>query len=431
MACFLLFELLVISLVGVRSVSNCPDRQSIEESLSKVHVPGAAIIVVNATDVLYEQAFGYQSLSRKQSIDIDKSIFTLASVSKTFIGVAVMQLVEKELVDLDTDINQYLSEPARRIFHPQYPSHSITLRKLISHTASIYSNITSLTDFILLNDTVFTSQTALADMCFTYLNPNSSNWLPKPPGSVYLYSNEGSSLAALVVERIAKIPYDQYIKEYILKPLNIDVRKTGFRLADFENREELVEHYVYVSNQSFLPLWNKELPHFNITQIAECLPTWLHIPFFSIKAFPAGLLRISTGSLSLFLRMIINNGSSILTPRSVAEMRRVVGDGLIPQYTENSIGNSTDVSMMPTAGLGWFWHTMSDGHQYFGHNGGLPGVANLMLINEKNNIGVIVLTNGDILQPIDLSAEIYATIIDIHKKMFQCFDINTTNSIVF
>ncbi|CAF3046452.1 unnamed protein product [Rotaria sp. Silwood2] len=261
------FAVVLLSIVIVRSASNCPDRKFIKESLGKVHIPGAAIIVVNATDTLYEQAFGYQSLLPEHSIDIDNLIFTSASISKTFIGVAVMQLVEKNLIDLDADINPYLSEPDRKIFHPQYPSHAITLCKLLAHTASINGTISSLTNFIRPDDTVFTSETALADMCFTYFSPNSSHWLPKPPDTVAFYSNEGSSLAALVVERVTKMPYDQYIKEFILKPLNIDIHKTGFRLSDFKNRKELVKHYVYAINESFLPLWSEEMPQFNITQI--------------------------------------------------------------------------------------------------------------------------------------------------------------------
>ncbi|CAF4837996.1 unnamed protein product, partial [Rotaria socialis] len=51
-------------------------------------------------------------------------------------------------------------------------------------------------------------ETTLADICFTYINPNTSNRLPEPPGSVTYYSNEGSALAALVVERMTKMPYD-------------------------------------------------------------------------------------------------------------------------------------------------------------------------------------------------------------------------------
>ncbi|CAF1536244.1 unnamed protein product, partial [Adineta steineri] len=97
-----LIFVLIVNGIGIYG-SNCPDQQLIEKSLEKVHIPGAAIIVINATHTLYEKAFGYQSLLPKQPIDIDKSIFALASISKTFIAAAVMQLVEQERIDLDTD----------------------------------------------------------------------------------------------------------------------------------------------------------------------------------------------------------------------------------------------------------------------------------------------------------------------------------------
>ncbi|CAF2747458.1 unnamed protein product [Rotaria sp. Silwood2] len=97
-------------------------------------------------------------------------------------------------------------------------------------------------------------------MCFQYLNPDTSNWLPKPPGSVTFYSNEGSSLAALVVERITKTPCDQHVKENILKPLGIDIHKTDFRLSDFEDRNDFVKHYTNAFNESFLQAWNQIMP---------------------------------------------------------------------------------------------------------------------------------------------------------------------------
>jgi CubicO group peptidase (beta-lactamase class C family) len=246
--------------------SNCPDRQSIEKSLEKVHIPGAAIIVVNATHTLYEQAFGYQSLLPEEPIDLDKSIFALASISKTFIAAAVMQLVEQELIDLDTDVNQYLSEPNRRIFHPHYPLHSITLRKLLSHSASIAVDPQVQNSYYRPGDTAF--EESLAEMCFKYVNPNTTFWLPKPPGSVSFYSNEGSALAALVIERVAKMPYIQYVKENILKPLGVDINKVGVRLADFlNNTDDFVKHYTYAFNSSYIPEWNQAIPGLNLTQL--------------------------------------------------------------------------------------------------------------------------------------------------------------------
>ncbi|CAF2861780.1 unnamed protein product [Rotaria sp. Silwood2] len=263
MLCLLLT--ITLALLLTTNASTCPNRQLIEESLKQVHIPGAVIVVVNATHILYEQVFGYQSLSPEQPMDVERSIFPLGSISKTFIAIAVMQLVEQELADLDTDVNQYLAESQKRIYHPQYPSHAITLRKLLSHSASIDVRPDAQNTHLRPGDDAYNE--SLADGCFKYVNPNTSNWLPRPPGSVTWYANLGASLAALVVERVANMSYIDYIEERILKPLGVDISKTGVRLSDFENTEDLVKHYVYAFNTSHLEQWKRFIPHLNITQI--------------------------------------------------------------------------------------------------------------------------------------------------------------------
>ncbi|CAF3957607.1 unnamed protein product [Rotaria sp. Silwood2] len=331
-------------------------------------------------------------------MDVDKSIFGVASISKTLIAVAVMQLVEKELVDLDTDINRYLSEPHHRIFHPNYSSHSITLRRLLSHSSSIAVDEGIQLSLYRPGDAAF-EQSTLAETLFTNVNPNTSNWLPKPPGTVAFYSNDGSSLAGLVVERVANMPFDRYVKEKIMKPLSIDINKVGVRLADFSNREDLVKHYAYAFNASNLNEWTQGMPQLNVTQLSDNFPTWLYIPFFGFSTYPAGLFRMSAGSLSKFLQMFMNNGSVLLNPRSVAEMKMIVGGGLILYYDPNGIASSS-VIPPPSFGLSWTWQTLSDGRRYIGHSGSLPGSRHWMLVNANNTVGVIVLTNGDSNVPI-------------------------------
>ncbi|CAF1493815.1 unnamed protein product [Rotaria sordida] len=359
-------------------------------------------------------------------MDVEKSIFAVASISKTFIAVAVMQLVEKELVDLDTDINQYLSEPRQRIFHPNYPSHSITLRRLLSHSSSIAVDESIQLSLYQLGDTAF-EQSTLAEILFTHINPNTSNWLPKPPGTVAFYSNYGSSLAGLVVERVANMSFDQYVKEKIMKPLSIDISKVGVRLADFSNREELVKHYAYAFNASNLNEWIQGMPQLNVTQLSDNFPTWLYIPFFGFSAYPAGLFRMSTRSLSKFLQMFMNNGSTLLSPRSIAEMKLIVGNGLIPYYDPHGIVNSSIIAP-PTFGLSWTWQTLSDGRRYIGHSGSLPGSRHWMLINEKNTVGVIILTNGDSNVPSDRSSQYYKILENIHLALIQCFETEISKS---
>ena len=116
--------LLVILIIGLRKdktfdmyLMEKKDRSrlttfELENILNDANIPGLVAIVVNRTDILYEQAVGYHfpGISKeRQPMDSSKSIFVLASISKTFIVIAVMQLVEQNLLDLDQDINKYLS----------------------------------------------------------------------------------------------------------------------------------------------------------------------------------------------------------------------------------------------------------------------------------------------------------------------------------
>jgi CubicO group peptidase (beta-lactamase class C family) len=103
---------------------------------------GAAIVIVNASGTVHQQTFGYDyplNSSQRQPIDASNSVFLLASISKTSIAVAAMQMVEANRLNLDTDINQYLS-PILNVVHSQYPNVTITMRHLLMHASGIGTN---------------------------------------------------------------------------------------------------------------------------------------------------------------------------------------------------------------------------------------------------------------------------------------------------
>lgn len=242
---------------------NCLDQKWIEKTLREAYIPGAAIIVVNSSHIVHETTFGYHSILPPKRINTRDSVFTLASISKTFIAAAVMKLVEEKRVDLDTDINEYLAEPRYRIFNPKYPQYSITLRQLLSHSSSIAVNESVQISLYDIGDTAF-ERSNLANILFHLLNSNTSNWLPTPPGSASFYSNEGSSLAGLVVERVTNTSFDEYVKKNIFKPLNIDIDRVGVRLSDFKCQEDLVKHYAYALTNNNLNDWLEIMPQLNI-----------------------------------------------------------------------------------------------------------------------------------------------------------------------
>lgn len=242
----------------------CCDKAFIDDLLFNAHIPGAVALVVNRTGIVFEYSYGYDCLSTLRSTTVNRSIFALASLSKTFIAVSVMQLLQSNHVNLDRDINEYMNSSSERIFHPLYPASNITLRQLLSHSASINRNDHMEGTFVELGDQALTS-TGLWNTCYKFLHPNVSNWLPYPPGSVTLYSNIGSSLAALVVERVTRMPYDQYVRENILKPLGIDIGRAAYRLSDLENQNDLVRHYTF--NQSRFDLLNQLFPQLELKQV--------------------------------------------------------------------------------------------------------------------------------------------------------------------
>ena len=116
------------------------------------------------------------------------------------------------------------------MIHPSYPGHTLTMRHLLTHTASIGSNTREeLKDYV--PGDGFT-RTKLSDFILPYLS-DPANWLSNPPGNVTYYSNIGAGLAALIVERIAKISFERYVQEQILERLGIGRKQASYRLSDF------------------------------------------------------------------------------------------------------------------------------------------------------------------------------------------------------
>src|ERR1700761_5202944 len=76
--------------------------------LERSDIAGASVLVIENGQVLLRKGYGYADLKNKKPVDPAATIFRLASISKLFTWVSVMQLVEQGKLDLDTDVNRYL-----------------------------------------------------------------------------------------------------------------------------------------------------------------------------------------------------------------------------------------------------------------------------------------------------------------------------------
>lgn len=119
-----------------RSLEPSASFQALADSLvpaemARHHIPGGVLVAVQGGTVAFARGYGYADLEQDTRVDPERSIFSVASVSKVFTATAAMQMVERGRMTLDTDLNQYLK---RFQIAPSYQE-PVTLFHLLTHTA--------------------------------------------------------------------------------------------------------------------------------------------------------------------------------------------------------------------------------------------------------------------------------------------------------
>ncbi|MEP3226667.1 MAG: serine hydrolase [Parasphingorhabdus sp.] len=129
----------------------------------------------------------------------------IASISKFFVGLAVMRLVDRNQLQLDQDVSAYLGWTLR---HPDYPDNPITLRLLLSHQSGLRDGI----NYALPMDSVLES--ALQDPAAWDQN--------HPPGGYFAYANLNFPVIAAIMEAVTGTRFDQIMQAEIFTPLQLD-----------------------------------------------------------------------------------------------------------------------------------------------------------------------------------------------------------------
>lgn len=173
---------------------------------------GSSFYVLSMGDIVGASHYGLEDISSGRAVDAD-TIYHWASITKTLNAVALMQLVERDLVSLDDPITEYLPE-TKQVHNPFGDMEEITLRHLITHSSGF-----RMMTFPWGGDKPWHpheprhwSQIA-AMMPFTAIEFE--------PGSKYAYSNPGSSMLGRVIEEVTGDDIEVYITKNILMPLKM------------------------------------------------------------------------------------------------------------------------------------------------------------------------------------------------------------------
>ncbi|MCL6265972.1 serine hydrolase domain-containing protein [Flagellimonas myxillae] len=342
----------------------------IEKERKRENAPAIAAVIVKDGQVVWENFAGFKTLSTSESPD-ENTAFILASVSKTVVAVAVMQLMEQGLLELEEDVNTYIPFALR---NPNFPNTPITTRMLLTHTSSL-SWPTNQEDPNF--NKTFESANApdIYPWLRDYLTPNNPNfqpnsWQNNAPGTSYQYSNLGAAVLGYLVQTISRKDFHSYCKEHIFTPLQM--HNTAFKIADLSPTTDFASLY-----------FEDEL-----------------IPQYSASHYPAFALRSTTADMANFMITMLNGG--------VLGNTRVLEEATVQQMLAIKV---------PDKKVGFLWTELSG--KWIGHIGEYWGVSSSMDIHREKNLGVFIVSNNSHIESIYPEGQIYRY---IHKYAEQLAD---------
>ena len=331
--------------------------------------PALSACIIDKDEMIWSKGYGYYDIKNKKEASTD-TIYIIASITKTIVGTALMQLWEQELFDLDEDVNSYLPFNLR---NPNFPEIPITFRMLLSHTSSLNTNTRN--EYYWLN---FSEDPPFDFFPMPYLEEflipggkyyHEDAWSDiYKPGERAMYANIGFDILSYLVEIISEKAFLSYCQEYIFEPL--EMYNTSFNLSTL-NIDNVALPYQYLLGK-----------YYQINELAflygDLTPPQ---PYWKMRAYPAGGLYTTVNDLSHFLIAHMNDGmyesTRILEKETVDLMHSIQPD--------NRIGY----------GLAWMEYPISSKYKAMGHGGDIMGVDTWMLYVPSEEIGVIYFANGN------------------------------------
>lgn len=336
-----------IALVGVIYLSLVSSARAAEPALSleqrldrlvldfypSANEPGAAVLVMVDGKAVLRKGYGLADVKNGVKVTPDM-VFRIASVSKQFTAIAVLQLVQAGKVSLSDPINKYVPE-----FDTQ--GKSITVENLLTHTSGLF-NVTALDGFL--------SQITRDLKPIEVANQVAGKPLEFEPGTKFKYSNTNYILLGMLIEKVTGKTYAENFESSIAKPLGLtDTRYS----RDDTITARHARGYELESSGQWVPMK----------------------PMSMTQPFAAGAIESTVDDLAKWTQALSDG--------------KVVDAKLLERaWTPyKPTGGSSDY------GYGWFIRTEA-GERWIGHNGGINGFQSSEIWIPEKKVFVAILDNG-------------------------------------
>jgi len=307
-------------------------------------MPGASIAIIYKGEVVLQKGYGVADVEADIDVSATDTFMEAGSTAKLFVWTAVMQLVESGDISLDADIREYLPENYLELAFEK----PITMTHLMTHTAGFEEK----------TELAYVYEVSKLMPLEEYL---SKRYAPKQiyePGTTVGYSNYGTNLAGLIVERVSGKPFTECIKEKIFSPLGMD---NSYFEADYSGINELING--------------------KAKGYAKTKKGFEAVPNIYINDMPAGALITTIEDMALFMYAHMDKtdtGNKLFeNPEMLTQMHTTL-------FSQDNV--------FPVNAHG-FWESIYGGKRTIGHGGNTVGFTSNFIIDTEGDTGICILTN--------------------------------------
>lgn len=305
-------------------------------------IPGLTVSATRNDTLVYTGAFGFRNIETREVMKRNY-IFHWASVSKTFVGTAVMQLVEKGKIDLDERLITYV--PYFKQADENYKK--ITIRQMLNHT----SGIGDVDDYEWDNPQ---NDEAAPER---YVRSLEHDKMLFEPGKDWAYSNTAFNVLGVVIAEVSGMPFETYIRQHILDPL--EMKHSSFSYPEIPDSLRVKGHLSGTE-----PVLSQVYPYNRI-----------HAPSSTINS--------NVMEMAHYAMTHLNRGKYKST--------QILSDSSYDLLWTNSV----KMADKPKVGISWFLDEYK-GLKTVGHGGGDTGFRSLLLLVPEKNISVMIACNYEL-----------------------------------
>jgi CubicO group peptidase (beta-lactamase class C family) len=352
--------------------------ERIRQLLDKHQVVGLAASVIQEGHKIWSGGYGWANIARRIPVT-EHTVFRIASISKTVVATAIMQLVEKGLCGIDNDVGEILGYS---VCNPKHPNIPVTLKQIMSHTSGLQDEYVR---FVVDSRSENPPKIRLADILLPD-GPYYSDhlWGDGEPGDPdhFEYSNLGAVILATVVEQLSNERFDEYCRRHLFEPLQMN--ETSFHIGDLEDMDSVAVLYEYAEAENRFIVGTDDFGG----RKPDAIDYSSYVPGTNGALFsPQGGLRTTVNDLTRFLEAHANagelNGARILTPKMADFMHSAHWSG----HRMDGFFRNCGLQFQITDDL-------IPGHRLIGHAGDAYGLLSDMYFHKQGRWGFILVMNG-------------------------------------